>query len=277
MQARGCLGPLTIQASGPNSRHSLADASAACLGPAPTPLPAPGPATSQLPSLPAGVTDGARLLSGPAQSCPLIPSHEGSFSSCGCTWAHLLLPIQRPGLFSGTRWVFSKHHPGARDGWAWVPALLCHLPSVCDWRLDLHAHRPTQGTVLGPTWASAQGRGAVPRRAVTMHVAQRCTAPMRVPDAIFLAILEFNPGGSSLLYVQVGMEPRRAAPCWDPPTPKPVFQTAHPQLVGSRAPPHAGGCGSAGSAQLAPGAGSVWQREGKAWPNYHSLSAILLS
>ena len=75
MQARGCLGPLAIQASGPNSRYSLAGASAACLGPALTPT-APGPAPSQLHSLPAGVTEGARLLSGPAQSCPLIPSHS---------------------------------------------------------------------------------------------------------------------------------------------------------------------------------------------------------
>ena len=109
---------------------------------------------------------------------------------------------------------------------------------------------------------------------MTTHVAQRCTAPTCVPDAIFLAILEFNPGGGSLLYVQVGMEPRRAAPRWDPPTPKPVFPSA------------AGGkpCSSTrwgvwlwGEGPAGPGAGSAWQREGKAWPNYHSLSAILLS
>lgn len=133
-------GPLIIQASGPNSRQT---------GWRPCWLPgsmwvlpaASSPAPSRL-VLPMVFT-GTQAQLGPVP-CP-VPSHSPPPRTP-------LAPVAAHGPtccspFPGTRWVFSRHHPGA---WACVPVALCHLPAVCDQHLDLHAHWPTWGMVQGP-------------------------------------------------------------------------------------------------------------------------------
>ena len=69
----------------------------------------------------------------------------------------------------GTRWVFSKHHLGAR---ARLPVGLCHVPAVCDKHLDLHAHRPTRGTVQGPWGPQPRAEWRCPEQ--PRCVAQSC-------------------------------------------------------------------------------------------------------
>lgn len=140
MQARGCLGPTHHPSLRPKLPPDwLAPLLAAWVHVGP-------PGCSQPCTLTAGVTDGVHRHSGPARprplSCPLpLPSPRTPLAPVAAHGPTCCSP------FPGTRWVFSRHHPGAR---VCVPVVLCHLPAVCDQHLDLHAHWPTWGMVQGP-------------------------------------------------------------------------------------------------------------------------------
>lgn len=224
------MGPLVIQASGPNScrtgwRPCWLHGSILVLPAAPSPAP------SEPHSLPAGVTDGVHLCSGPAQPRPLFLSPPPRIP---------LAPVAAHGPtccspFHGTRWVFSKHHFGARACGP-MGSVIYQLCVTSIWTSMLTGPHGAWGRAPGGL-SPGQSGGA---QSSHDHVNMCGPVSTSVPNAISSAIHEFDLGGSSLICVQGGMETGKAAPRRDVP-PQPVFRTARPRLVGSCAPPRAGG------------------------------------